>query len=107
MAGRFTKAQFERWDAMIGVTSPGAASADEIAGATLVTGCVLQAMSDCIIMRLTDETGLVRTFNLNPAVALRLADSIPAAARMAEWLDDKGVVMALTRLPHRRSGGKT
>lgn len=94
MTGRFTVSQFERWEAALGKTSPGAASADEIAAATLVTGCVLQAMGDGIIIRLTDENARTTTFNLNAAMALRLADSIPAAARMAHWLDEKGVVIA-------------
>lgn len=95
MVGRFTVTQFNRWDAALGQTSPGAASAEQIAEATLVTGCVLQAMRDGIILRLTDESGKTQTFNLNAAMALRLADAIPAAARMATWLGEDGVVIAL------------
>ena len=94
MAGNFTVSQFQRWDAALGETSPGAASAEEIANATIVTGCVLQAMRDGIIIRLTDEMGETHNFNLNAAMALRLADSIPAAARMIGWLGEDGVVMA-------------
>jgi hypothetical protein len=94
MTGKFTEAQFHRWDAALSKTSPGAASAEQIANATLVTGCVLQAMGDGVILRLTNETGQTQTFNLNAAMALRLAASIPAAARMALWLDERGVVIA-------------
>lgn len=95
MATGFTASQFHRWDAAIARTSPGAATVEEIASATLVTGCVLQGMGDGIIIRLTDEVGQTRTFRLNAAMALRLADSIPAAARMQGWLGDDGAVIAL------------
>lgn len=94
MTGNFTASQFRRWDAALGATSPGAATREEIAQARLATGCVLQGMSDGIILRLTDDAGTTHTFNLNPAMALRLADTIPAAARMMRWLGEDGIVMA-------------
>jgi hypothetical protein len=99
MPGNFTVAQFHRWDAALAKTSPGRATKAEIAEATLVTGCVLQAMSDGIILRVTDEEGRTQTFNLNPAMALRLADAIPAAAKMAGWMDTDGTVIALPDRP--------
>lgn len=95
MTGNFTESQFRRWDAALSQTSPGAATPEEIAAGTLVTGCVLQAMRDGIVLRLTDENGETRTFNLNAAMALRLADSIPAAAQMIGWLGKDGAVIAL------------
>lgn len=94
MVGRFTISQFRRWDAALGATSPGAASREDIARATFATGIVLQGMSDGIILRLTDEFAATHTFNINPAMALRLADAIPAAARMMGWLGADGVVIA-------------
>lgn len=95
MPGNFTKSQFERWDAAIAKTSPGAASKDEVALATIVTGCVLQGMSDGVLMRFSDENGDILTFRLNAAIALRLADAIPAAAIMQGWLGRDGIVNAL------------
>lgn len=95
MPANFTVSQFLRWEKAIAKTSPGAASDEEIAQSTLVTGCVLQGMSDGIVMRLVDENGAVQTFRLNAAMALRLADAIPAAARMQGWLGDDGIVNAL------------
>ncbi|MDO8982744.1 hypothetical protein [Cypionkella sp.] len=44
MPGSFTKSQFKRWDAALGKTSPGAATAEELATATLVTGAAVQGM---------------------------------------------------------------
>lgn len=95
MVGRFTVSQFRRWEAALGRTSPGPATSEEIAQAFVSTGCVLQAMSDGIILRLTDERGQTLSFNLNPAMALRLARAIPEAARMAGWLGEDGIVNAL------------
>lgn len=94
MPGNFTVSQFRRWDAALAKTSPRAASAEEIAVARLAAGCALQAMSDGVILRLTDDAGAVLTFNLNAAMAMRLADAIPAAARMIGWLGEDGIVIA-------------
>jgi hypothetical protein len=94
MPGNFTLSQFHRWDAAIAETSPGAASTEQIAAAAMVTGAAVQGMSDGIILRLTDEAGQTRTFSLNAAMALRIADTIPAAARMMRWLDADGAVIA-------------
>ena len=95
MPGSFTKSQFKRWDAALGKTSPGAATTEELATATLVTGAAVQGMSDGIVLRFTDETGRTHNFHLNAAMAMRVRDTIPAVAQMAGWLAEDGVVEAL------------
>lgn len=95
MPGNFTVSQFRRWDSALSQTTPGAADKEEIASATLTTGLAVQGMNDGIILRLTDEAGETRTFAMNAAMALRLADTIPAAGRMMLWLDSDGIVSAL------------
>jgi hypothetical protein len=95
MPGTFTVSQFKRWDAAIPRTSPGEATKEDIARATLVTGIVLQGIGDGVVLRLTDETGETRTFNLNAAMAMRLADVIPLAGLMKDWLRPDGTINAL------------
>lgn len=95
MPGTFTVSQFNRWDAAIPKTSPGDASKEDIARATLVTGIVLQGIGDGVVLRLTDENGTTHTFNLNAAMAMRLADVIPLAGLMKDWLRNDGTINAL------------
>ncbi len=95
MPGTFTLSQYNRWNAAIPKTSPGEATKEDIARATLVTGIVLQGMGDGIVLRLTDENGDTRTFNLNVAMAMRLADVIPLAGIMKDWLRSDGTINAL------------
>lgn len=95
MPGTFTVSQFKRWDAAISKTSPGDATKEDIARATLVTGIVLQGIGDGVVLRLTDEDGETHTFNLNAAMAMRLADVIPVAGLMKDWLRRDGTINAL------------
>lgn len=95
MPGNFTVSQFRQWERALEFTTPGAATEAEITEARIASGLTLQGLSDGILLRISDETGIVTTLRMNAAMAIRLADAIPGAAKMYGWMGEDGVIDAL------------